>query len=376
MKEQINIRPIKGGHVMKKFVSIALALLMVISFGVVGNAVPGKIAKKDVKVGFLYVGPVGDEGYTYAHEQGRLYLEKTLKVKTVMLENVKEDPNEVEKQIDNMVDQGVNVIFGTSFGFMDGMVKAAKKYPDVVFMHASGYKTADNLGVYFGRMEQPRYLSGIAAGLKTKTNKIGFVVAYEIPECVRGLNAFALGVQSVNPKAVIKVKWTHTWYDPAKEKEAAKALLDQGCDVLGQDQDSSATMIAAEERGAYGVGYNTDARKKAPKAYLTAAVWDWGPYYVKVVQSVINGTWKTGNYWGGMQDGIVKVAPLTSLVKPGTKVAIAKAEKRILSAPNMEFAGPIYDNTGKLRVPKGKTLTDAEQLSMDWLVKGVEGKVK
>lgn len=361
---------------MKKILALVLSLVMLMSFGVVTNATPKKIAKKDIKVGFLYVGTVGDEGYTYSHEQGRKYLEKTLKVKTVMIENVKEDPNEVQKQIDNMVDQGVNVVFGTSFGFMDGMVKAAKKHPDVVFMHASGYKTSDNLGVYFGRMEQPRYLSGIAAGLKTKTNKIGFVVAYEIPECVRGLNAFALGVRSVNPKAVIKVTWTHTWYDPAKEKEAAKALLDQGCDVLGQDQDSSATMVAAEERKAFGVGYNTDARDRAPKAYLTAAIWDWGPYYVKVVESVINGTWKSGNYWGGMQDGIVKVAPLTKLVKAGTKEAIAKAQKRILSAANMEFAGPIYDNKGKLRVPKGKTLTDAEQLSMDWLVQGVEGKVK
>lgn len=293
-----------------------------------------------------------------------------------MMENVKEDPNSVEKAIDNMVANGVNIVFGTSFGFMDGMVKSAKKYPNVVFMHASGYETSKNLGVYFGRMEQPRYLSGIAAGLKTKTNKIGFVVAYEIPECVRGLNAFALGVQSVNPKAVVKVMWTHTWYDPAKEKEAAKALLDQGCDVMAQDQDSSATMIAAEERGAFAVGYNTDARDKAPKAYITAPVWNWGPYYVKVVNSVIDGTWKTGNYWGGMQDGIVQLAPLTKNADPKTAAEIAKAQKRILSAPNMEFAGPIMDQSGKIRVPKGKVLSDKDQLSMNWLVKGVEGTIK
>lgn len=359
---------------MKKIIALLVSVMMLLSFGIVGNAATTK-AKKVVKAGFLYVGPVGDEGYTYAHDQGRLYLQKTLNIKTVMVENVKEDANEVVKAVDNMVANGVNLVFGTSFGFMEGMVKAAKKYPNVVFMHASGYKVGKNLGVYFGRMEEPRYLSGVVAGLKTKSNKIGEVIAYPIAECIRGTNAFALGVQSVNPNAKIMIKWTNTWYDPAKEKEAAKALLDAGCDVLTQDQDSSATMMAADEKGAFGIGYNNDVVKKVPNSYLTAPVWNWGPYYVKVVQQVQNGTWKSGNYWGGMKDGIVDLAPLTKNVAPGTKEAVEKAKKKILSGLNMEFAGPIYDQDGKLRVPKGKTVTDDEQLNMDWLVKGIEGTI-
>lgn len=361
---------------MKKIIAIVMTLLFMLSLGLVGNAATKTAAKKVVKAGFIYVGPVGDGGYTYAHDQGRLYLEKKLGIKTVILENIPEDPVEVQKACDNLIDQGCNLIFGTSFGFMDGMVKAAKKYPDVVFMHCSGYRTDKNLGVYFGRMEQPRYLAGVAAGLKTKTNKIGYVAAYEIPECVRQINAFTLGVQSVNPKATVEVNWTHTWYDPAKEKESAKALLNKGCDVLAQHQDTAGPIQAAEEKGVWATGFNTDARAAGPKAYLTAPIWNWGPYYVTVAKQVQDGTWKTGNYWGGMKEGIVNLAPLTANVKSGTQAAVDKAKKRILSAPNMEFAGPIYDQTGKLRVAKGKTLSDKDQLSMDWFVKGVKGKVK
>lgn len=366
---------------MKKVFSFIITLFVIASLGLTGCSTKttkntGKAQAKVVKAGFIYTGPVGDGGYTFSHDQGRLYAEKKLGVKTVIVENVKEDPVEVQKACDNFIDQGVNLIFGTSFGFMDGMVKAAKKHPDVVFMHCSGYMTAPNLGVYFGRMEQPRYLSGIAAGMKTKSNIIGYVAAFEIPECVREINAFTLGVQSINKKAKVIVEWTHTWYDPAKEKEAAKAVLAKGADVIAQHQDTSGPMQAAEEQGKFAIGFNTDARTAAPKAYLTAPIWDWGPYYTKVIKSVMDGTWKTGNYWGGMQDGIVKLAPLTANVAPGTAAKIAIAQKRILSIHNGEFAGPIYDQSGKLRVPKGKTLTDAEQLSMDWFVKGIEGKVK
>lgn len=362
---------------MKKITALVLSILFTLTFAIVGNASTKAVAaKKTVKVGFIYVGPVGDGGYTFAHDQGRLYMQKKLGVKTVIIENVKEDKVEVVKAVDNMVDQGVNVIFGTSFGFMAGMVKAAKKYPNVVFMHATGYMTGKNLGVYQGRMEQPRYLAGIAAGMKTKSNKIGYVAAFSIPECIRQINAFTLGVQSVNPKATVTVKWTHTWYDPAKEKEAAKSLLDGGADVIAQHQDTAGPMIAAEEKGAFAIGFNTDARTKAPKAYLTAPIWNFGPYYVSVVKSVIDGTWKTGNYWGGMKEGIVTLAPLTKNVKPGTQATIDKAKKVILSAPNMEFVGPITDQARKVRVAKGKTLSDKDQLSMNWFVKGVVGNIE
>ena len=366
---------------MKKIIALVVSAMLILSFGIIGNAATSTMpAKKTVKVGFIYVGPVGDGGYTFAHNQGRLFLEKTLKVKTIILESIKEDPVEVQKACDRLVDQGVNVIFGTSFGFMDGMVKAAKKYPDVVFMHCSGYKLNDtNMGNYFGRMEQPRYLSGIAAGLKTKTNKLGYVAAFEIPECIRQINAFTLGAQSVNPKVQVVVKWTHTWYDPMKEKEAAKALLDQdGVDVIAQHQDTAGPMQAAQDKGKFAIGFNTDAAKVVPKAYITAPIWNWGPYYVKVVKQVMAGTWKPTSYWGGMQDGIIKLAPLTKNAAPGTAAKIAAAQKKILAKPNMEFAGPIYDQAGKLRVAKGKVLSDAEQLSLDmnWFVKGVIGKAK
>jgi basic membrane protein A len=334
-------------------------------------------SKKEIKVGFIYVGPPGDGGYTYQHDQGRKYLEEQLKVKTITKENVKEDKSEVRKVIDGMVDEGANVIFSTSFGFMDGTEEAAKAYPNVKFLHASGYKSnTTNFVNYFGRIEEPRYLAGMVAGLKTKTNKIGFVSAFEIPECVRGINAFTLGVQAVNPNAKVIVKWAHTWYDPAIEKQAALALLDQGADVLTQHLDSPAVQQAAEEKGAFSVGYNSNMEDKAPKAYMTSAVWNWGPYYVDQVKKIQDGTWKAENYWGHMKDGVVDIAPLTANAPAGAKEKVEKAKADILSGKLNVFAGPIKDQAGKERVASGKALTDEEQLSMDWFVDGVQGSPK
>lgn len=324
--------------------------------------------------GFIFVGPTGDGGWSGSHEDGRKQVEKDLGVKTIFKESVPEGP-EVEKVMKDMIDQGVKIIFATSFGYMDYVEKVAKQNPNVKFMHCSGYKTSENMGNYFGRIEQARYLSGIVAGLKTKSNKIGYVAAFDIPEVVRGINSFTLGVRSVNPNAKVNVTWTSTWYDPAKEKDAAKTLLADGCDVIAQHQDTTGPQIAAEEKGAFAIGYNTDSRKAAPKAFLTAPVWNWGPYYVKQVKAVMDGTWKAESYWKGMEDGIVALAPLTDLATPEAKTKVEEVQKKLLAGSFNVFAGPIKDQSGKERVAAGQVLSDKDQLSCDWFVEGVVGKM-
>lgn len=364
---------------MKKFLSLIITVIMMSALVLTGcgsTAKESTTKAKTVKVGFLYVGPVGDGGFTYAHDQGRLYLEKELKVKTIYKENVKEDKAEVVKEVENMINQGCNVIVGTSYGFEDGLVESAKNHKDVYFLHCSGDKTAENLSNFFGRMYQMRYLSGIVAGMKTKTNVIGYVGAYSLPEVVRGINAFTLGVRSVNKTAVVKVKWTHTWYDPAKEKEAAKALIAEKADVIAQHQDTAGPQQAAEEAGVFSIGYNTDMKDKAPNAYMTAPIWNWGPYYVDQVKKIQNGTWKSESYWGPVNDGIVNLAPLTANAPTGAQEAIDKAKADIVSGKNKVFVGPIKDQTGNVKITDGTVMTDKELLSFDWFVEGVEGSVE
>jgi len=332
------------------------------------------VEASDMTVGFIFVGPIGDGGWTYAHNEGRLYLEEQLGVKTIYKESVPES-QEVEQEVRNMIDQGAKVIFATSFGYMDYLEKMSKEYPDVTFFHCSGYKTTENMANYFGRIYEARYLSGIVAGMKTESNIIGYVGAYDIPEVVRGINAFTLGVQSVNPDAVVKVVWTSTWYDPAQEKEAAIALLDQGADVIAQHQDTAGPQQAAEERGVFSIGYNTDMSEMAPGAYMTAPVWNWGPYYVEQVQSVIDGTFTTHSYWEGLNDEIVALAPLTENAPEGVSDIIEEAATKIKDGSFFVFEGPIYDQEGNIIVAEGEKLSDEELLSMKWFVKGVEGKI-
>ncbi len=331
--------------------------------------------ESEIKAGFIYVGPIGDGGWSYAHNEGRLYLEEQLGVETVYKESVPEEP-EVEKVVRDMVDQGVNVIFATSFGYMDYLEKVSKEFPEVKFFHCSGYKQTENMANYFGRIYEPRYLSGIVAGLKTEANEIGYVAAYELPEVIRGINAFTLGVQSVNPDAKVLVRWTHTWYDPAKEKEAAKALLDEGVDIIAQHQDTAGPQQAAEEVGAFSIGYNTDMQDKAPNAYLTSPVWNWGQYYVEQVEKIMDGTWETHSYWGGLKDGIVDLAPITELATEDAKAKVEEARAQIEDGSLKVFAGPIKDQEGNIKVEEGKALTDEEMLNMNWFVEGVEGKIE
>ena len=344
-------------------------------FGGCGKKAPKSADGKEVVMGFVYVGPIGDGGWTYAHDQGRKYVEQKLGIRTIFKESVPEG-SEVKDVIRSMIDQGATIIAATSFGYMDYVVEIAKEFPDVKFIHCSGYKMTDNMGNYFGRIEEPRYLSGIVAGLKTKTNKIGYVAAFEIPEVIRGINAFTLGVKSVNPRAEVHVRWTHTWYDPAREKEAAKALLDEKCDVIAQHQDTAGPQQAAEERGMFSVGYNSDMSAMAPKAYMTAPVWNWGPYYVSQVQRVIDGTWKAESYWEGMNADIVRLAPITKNAPDGAEKKVEEMKKKILDGSFRVFTGPVKDQSGKVRVQSGTVMSDKDQLSCDWFVEGVVGKIK
>lgn len=363
---------------MKKLVVLLLALAMVLStFVACGNNEAATTEEKDEKmtVGFIFVGPIGDGGWTYAHNEGRLYLEEQLGVNTIYKESVPET-QEVENEIRNMIDQGATAIFATSFGYMEYVKNISAEFPEVKFFHCSGYESTDNMANYFGRIYEARYLSGIVAGLKTETDKIGYVAAFPIPEVIRGINAFTLGAQSVNPDVEVEVVWTSTWYDPAKEKEAAVALLDGGADVIAQHQDTAGPQQAAEEKGAFSIGYNTDMKEMAPGAYMTAPIWNWGPYYVEQVQAVMDGTFKTHSYWEGMSDDIVQLAELTDLAPADAAAQVETAKAAILDGSLNVFAGPIKDQNGDVKVAEGETMADGDMLGMMWFVQGVIGNIE
>ena len=329
------------------------------------------------KVAFIYVGPIGDAGWTWAHDQGRLDLEKNLGVETAYQESVPENAADAERAIRDFAQKGYKVIFTTSFGYMDPTINVAKDFPDTTFIHISGYKTADNVGTGFGKIEEPRYVSGLIAGEMTKSNQLGYVAAFPIPEVIRGINAFTLGVRKSNPEATVKVVWTNTWFDPQKERQAAEALLDGGADVIAQHQDTPGPQQAAEARDKYGVGYNADMSKFAPKAVLTSPIWHWGVYYTDIVKSVQDGTWKSDQYWGGWKEGVVDLAPIGAMVPDDVKKT---AEGEIAKFKSGEqtiftiFTGPLKDNTGANKVPAGTVLTAEDLLSnMTWFVEGVDG---
>ena len=332
-----------------------------------------KLTKETIKVGFVYIGTINDEGYTQAHDKGRLAL-NDMGIKTAYIENVAENAD-CEKAIRDLIDQGCNVVYTTSFGFMDWTIKVAADHPSVYFGHCSGYKLAANVSTYFGKIEQPRYLSGIAAGLKTKSNKIGYVAAMPIPECIRGINAFALGVQSVNPKATVEVMWTNTWFDPAVEKQAALELLNKGCDVMAQHQDSTATQIAAQEKGAFAVGYNTPTSNAAPKAYLTAPLFNWATFYTSDVQAILDGKWTSRAYWEGLDKNMVALDALTANCAAGTAEKIEAAKAKLIDGSLNVFTGPIADQSGAEKVAAGSKMTDEEVWNMSWFVKGVIGTI-
>jgi basic membrane protein A len=346
----------------------AAAATLAATAGATKNATPFKVA-------WIYVGPHNDGGWSQAHDAGRLYVEKMLgtKVQTTYKENIAVGA-QLQQTVASLVQQGYKMIFGTSYGFFDK--KLAAKYPDVLFEQATGTDTAKNLSEYFGAAEDTVFLSGMAAGAASKSGNLGYVVAYPIPEVIRHANAFALGAQLTHPGAQVHLVWTNSWFDPAKEKKAAESLHGSGADVLGQNVDSPAAGQYAESQKVPWVGYDSDAQKFAPKSWLTAAVYNWGKYYLKRVQEAMNGEWKSGFYYGSIKDGFTGLAPYGPLVSAKTKAAIGQKMQQIVSGKFYEFAGPLYDQSGKLMVPKGKRMTVQDLYSMNWLVKGVVGSPK
>ena len=361
----------------------AVAAGLVLALAVLGLALAGggsaKPEQEPFKIAFIYPGPHNDGGWSQSHDRGRLAIEKALgdRVETTYKENVFSNA-QVPQVVAGLVRDGYDMIFGCSFGMFENGVNGQlyAKYPDVLFEQATGLQVKKNQSEYFGAGEDTIYLSGIAAGAASKKGLIGYVVPFGIPEVVRHINAFALGAQVANPKARIKLIWTNSWFSPPKETAAAKNLIAAGVDVLGQNVDSPAAGVVAESKGVPWVGYDSDARKTAPKQWLTAAVYNWGPYYVKRARAAINGSWKSGFYYGTIKDGFTSLAPYGPKVTAKTKATIAAKQKAIVAGKFNVFQGPIYDQKGKLAVPKGKTLKVLPDLySMQWLAKGVIGKV-
>jgi basic membrane protein A len=326
----------------------------------------GGEAVETLKVAFVHVGPTADKGWSWAHDQGAKFLQNKLPgVEITTLESIAEGPDS-QRVFEDLAADGNVLIFGTSFGYMDPMLAAAENFPDVAFLHATGFKTSANMGNYFGAAEEGRYLSGMAAGERTETNLIGYVAAFAIPEVLRGINAFTLGVREINPDAEVQVVWTSTWFDPPKEGDAAQALLDAGADVIAMHQDTSAPGQAAEAADAGWVGYNTDMSEFAPNGWLTAAIWDWGPYYLAVAEAVRAGTWTPEAFYGNMAGGMVDIAPLGPSVSAEMTALIETRKQEIIDGTFAVFPDPIVNQAGN-----EQALGDI--FGMDFFVEGVLG---
>jgi basic membrane protein A len=350
---------------MKKYLVSALATVAVLALAASAQA------QEKLKACWVYVGPIGDFGYSYQHDQGRLQVEKELgdKVETAYLENVAEGPD-AERAFERLAREGCGIIFGTSFGFMDAEAKVAAKFPDIKFEHATGFKKSDNMAIYNARFYEGRYIIGQIAAKLSKSGTAGYIVSFPIPEVVMGINSFMLGAQSINPDFKVKIVWVNSWFDPGKEADAAKALFDQGADIIVQHTDSTAALQVAEERGLQGFGQSSDMIKFAPKAQLTAIVDDWGPYYVERVKAVLDGTWTSTDRWDGIKEGAVLMAPYTNM--PDDVKAMAEAtEKKIREGWN-PFTGPVFKQDGSEWLKEGQVATDQELLGMNFYVKGVD----
>ncbi|MEC4720861.1 BMP family ABC transporter substrate-binding protein [Noviherbaspirillum sp. CPCC 100848] len=328
-----------------------------------------------LNAGFVYISPIGEAGWTTQHDIARKEMEKSLggKVTTKFVENVPESAD-AERVIRDLAQQGNKLIFTTSFGYMNPTLKVARQFPDVKFVHVTGYKTAPNVATTNARFYEGRYLAGVLAGKMTKTNVAGYVGAFPIPEVLQGINAFTRGMRSVNPKAEVKVVWVNSWFDPGKERDAAMTLLGQNADVVTHHTDSTAIVQAAEEKGKYAVAYHSDMKKFGSKAQIGAVTHHWGAYYTKAAQQVIDGKWKTSSTWGGIKDGMVKLEAIGSAVPEDVKQLVAAKEKEIVSGKLTPFDGPVKDNEGKVRLEKG-SLNDDALNKMDYYVEGVAGKL-
>ncbi len=339
-------------------------------------AYPEPAKAEPLKIAFAYIGPVGDGGWTYAHDRGRKAVEKEFgdKVLTTYAESVPEGPD-AERVLRDMVGQGHKLIFGTTFGYMDYMLKVAADAKDVKFEHATGYKTAENLRTYDSRTYEGAYMAGVIAGGMTKSNVLGVVGSVPIPEVVRNINSFTLGAQSVNPKIRTKVVWVNKWFDPPRETEAAQSLLNAGADVLMQNTDSSAVLKTADKAGKYAFGWDSDMTSYGPKAHLASAVIDWGPYYIKATRDVLDGTWKPGQTWWGVKEGAIDLVSISDAVPAEIKAKVERVKAGLKDGSFVIWKGPIADNAGK-EVLKNDQVADDKWLGgINFFVKGVEGRV-
>lgn len=354
---------------MKKLLTGVAAVALAI-----GLSAGAASAQEKIKACFVYVGAIGDFGWTYQHNQGRLAVEKELgdKVQTIFIENVPEADS--ERAIERLAREGCAIIFTTSFGFMEPTLKVAKKFPDVKFEHATGFKTAPNVATYNAKFHEGRYVIGQIAAKMSKTGTAGYIVSVPIPEVVSGINAFMLGAQSINPDFKVKIVWINSWYDPGKEADAAKVLFSQGADIIVQHTDSTAPLQVAEEQGKHGFGQASDMIKFAPKAQYTAIVDNWTPYYIRRIKQVLDGTWKSESVWDGMAEGTVNIAPFTNLPDDVVKMATETSEA-IKTHKLNPFTGPITKQDGSVVGEAGKALSDGDVLGMNWFVKGIDDKL-
>ncbi len=358
----------------------------------------GTASADDFKVGFVYVGPTGDHGWTYRHDEGRKVLEAMEGVTTTFVESVAEGAD-AERVIRQLASKGNDMVFTTSFGYMNPTLKVAKKFPKVKFEHATGYKRGKNISTYSGRFYEGRAILGTIAGHMTKSNTVGYIASMPIPEVIRGINSFTIAMRKVNPKAEVKVIWVNSWYDPGKEGDAAKALIDQGADIITQHTDSPAPLQVAEKRGVFGFGQASDMSAFAPKSQLTAIVDDWGPYYKARVEAAIAAQWESANKdgmaenlkalidsslpakwesmdtWAGIKDGMVHMAPYSDLVPADVQKAADAVKAGIVDGTMHPFAGPIKNQKGEVVVKEGETVSDGDLLGMNWYVEGVQGSV-
>lgn len=333
-------------------------------------------ADAPLKVAFVYVGPVGDVGWSYAHDQGRLAMEKALagKVKTTYVENVPES-SDAERVIRQLAVDGNKLIFTTSFGFMNPTLKVAQAFPNTDFEHATGYKMAKNMGIYQARTYEGAYMLGVLAGKMTKSNILGFVGSYPVPEVIRNIDAYTMGAQSVNPKIKTKVIWVSSWYDPARERQAAETMIAQGADVLSQNTDSPAVIQTAQEKGVYAFGWDSDMSKFGPKAQLVASTLNWSRYYTETTEQVLTGTWKPTDTLWGIKEGMVVFSSLNPVIPPAVAKLFEEKKQAIVSGKIVLFAGPIVDQAGVVKVAAGSVMPMKDLLSLNYYVKGVEGTI-
>ena len=360
---------------MKRRTMLAATTGLAMSSGL-GLGIPLARAMAALKVGFVYVTPIGDAGWTHQHELGRLALEREFgsKVKTKYVDSVGEGA-EAERVIRQFAADGYDLVFTTSFGYMNPTIKVAKRFPNVAFAHCSGYKRAKNVSTYLARFYEGRYLTGMVAGAMTKTNIGGHVAAFPIPEVVRGINAFVLGMRVINPKATLKVVWVNSWFDPGREREATEALIVQGVDVVTQHTDSTAVVQAAQEKGIWSIGYHSDMSKYGPDTHLTASTQSWDNYYIETVRQVMDGSWVSNDVWGGINAGMIQLAPINGAVPMAMRRQVRQMSIAIRDGHKHPFDGPLFDQSGNQVVAAGAHLSDDDLLRMGYYVQGVQGRL-